>query len=148
MVGCSYAGLEPGRTRNLLGAAMCLVATSLQIGGSWRARQEDKRIGLSVAIGDGTVHPATAPSLKVIWSSDPPRMSCTKFARSRVVVLSREACYAEGLSEVYRVGLSELTARCPMKGGTCGRPWPFNCANLGDASCAETLRAWPGSPPS
>jgi GT2 family glycosyltransferase/O-antigen/teichoic acid export membrane protein len=103
VVGCSYAGQEPGRTRNLLGAAMCIRRdVFVRVGGfdgalgrrdatlPFGCEETELCIRATRAIAGGYF--VFEPSAQVAHKVSPDRVSWSYFAKR---------CYAEGLSKAY-----------------------------------------------
>ena len=103
VVGCSYAGLEPGRTRNLLGAAMCLrrdVFTEVGgFDGGLGRRQanlpfgcEETELCIRATRAIAESHFVFEPAAHVLHKVSPDRVSWSYLVKR---------CYAEGLSKAY-----------------------------------------------
>ena len=103
VVGCSYVGLEPGPTRNLLGAAMCnrrgVFAEVGGFDGGLGRRQtnlpfgcEETELCIRATRAFVESHFVFEPAARVLHKVSPDRVSWSYFVKR---------CYAEGLSKAH-----------------------------------------------
>lgn len=101
VVGCTYSGLEPGPTRNLLGAAMCIRRDILEKAGGFSSSLgrthrslpfgcEETEFCIRAARGMGEAAFIYEPAARVEHKVPAARLSLLYFSKR---------CYAEGLSK-------------------------------------------------